>query len=124
MKQGGKMKQLNLTNPMNPLPYEVLPEPQETFTMPERIDYKAKTMPYYVYTFIDRDGRQRERVFPQSPYQADHKAEKFMMRFLKSIAISGLKVKLDVVERDEYHKANYKVSPYAAPIPANYPHIR
>ena len=118
------MKQLNLTNPMNPLPHEVLPESQETFDMSERIDYKAKTMPYYIYTFIDRDGRQRERVFPQSPYQADYKAEKFMMRFLKGIAISGLKVKLDVVERDEYHKANYKVSPYAAPTPANYPHIR
>ena len=90
----------------------------------EWIDFKSKNMKYHVYTFIDRDGRHRERVFPQSPYQADHKAEKFMFRFLKGIAISGLKVKLEVIERDEYHKANYKVSPYAAPTPANYPHIR
>ena len=120
MKQGGKMKQLNLTNPMNPLPHEVLPESQETFDMSERIDYKAKTMPYYIYTFIDRSGRQRERVFPQSPYQSDFKAEKFRMRFLYGCDVQGIKPQLVIVERDEYHKLCYKVNPYAAPVPQNY----
>ena len=86
----------------------------------EWIDYKSKKMSYHVYTFVDRDGRQRERVFPQSPYQADYKAEKFMYRFLKGCAISGIKPRLDIIERDEYHKANYRVSPYAAPTPENY----
>ena len=86
----------------------------------EWIDYKSKKMDYHVYTFIDRDGRHRERVFPQSPYQADYKAEKFMHRFLKGCAISGTKYHLEVIERNVYHKANYRVSPYAAPTPANY----
>ena len=79
----------------------------------EWIDYKSKKMNYHVYTFIDRDGRQRERVFPQSPYQADYKAEKFLNRFLKSVAISGLNVTLVVVPRAAYHMAVYKACPYS-----------
>ena len=38
--------------------------------------------------------------------------------------VEGAQRVLEVIERVEYHKANYKVSPYAAPTPANYPHIR
>ena len=120
MKQGGNMTILKLTNPLNPLPHEAYPEQQETSDMPERIDYKAKTMPYYIYSYFDRSGRQRERVFPQTPYQSDFKAEKFRMRFLWGCDIQGIKPQLVIVGRDDFHKQRYKVNPYVAPTPQNY----
>jgi len=77
------------------------------------IDYKSKSMPYHVYTFKDRDGRQRERVFPQSPYQSDFKAQKFETRFLTGCHIQGIVATLEVVPRAAYHKTVYKSCPYS-----------
>jgi hypothetical protein len=105
-----------------PLPFQMLdsveqpqmPLPQETIAMPSNwIDYKSKSMPYHVYTFKDRDGRQRERVFPQSPYQSDFKAQKFETRFLTGCHIQGIVPTLEVVPRAAYHKTVYKSCPYS-----------
>lgn len=90
------------------------PLPKETIAMPSNwIDYKSKSMPYHVYTFKDRDGRQRERVFPQSPYQSDFKAQKFETRFLTGCHIQGIVATLEVVPRAAYHKTVYKSCPYS-----------